>query len=76
MLKSAGAQLEFLKQESSVADFSTVEARLTGEDAHEASEKLEGACQREFERFLAEKDAKHNWGGLSRVTLDEGVSVW
>ena len=64
-----------MKQESSVADFSLVEARLCGDD-DAPSEKLEGACQREFERFLEEKDGGHDWGGLSRVVLDEGVSIW
>ena len=76
MIESANAELEFLKQESSVADFPTVERRLSDEDAQEASEKHVGACQREFERFLEEKDAGHDWGGLSRIVLDEGVSVW
>ena len=74
-LKACGGAIKVLQQGSSVEEYAQVEAKLAADD-QVPSEKVKGYLQREFANFLNDYDKKQDWGGLSRIVLGEGVSVW
>ena len=75
VLRSCESGIEFLKQPSSVHAYAEVEAKLAAKE-ETPSDKTKGFLQRKFKKFVEDYDEHHDWAGLNRLVLSEGISVW
>ncbi len=75
VIDGCGSTIDFLRQGSSVEDYALVEEKLAKKDG-QPTEKVKGYLQREFKKFVDEKDPDHDWAGLDRIILDEGIGIW
>ena len=75
VIDGCGSTVDFLRQGSSVEDYALVEEKLAAKDG-QPTEKVKGHLQREFKKFVDENDPDHDWAGLDRIILDEGIGIW
>ena len=68
--------MDFLKQPSSVHAYAAVEEKLAAKDKDTPSDKAKGYLQRQYKKFVDDYDKDHDWAGLSRIILGEGISIW
>ena len=76
LLESTKGGMDFLKQPSSVHAYAAVEEKLAAKDKDTPSDKAKGYLQRQYKKFVDDYDKDHDWAGLSRIILGEGISIW
>ena len=76
LLESTKSGMDFLKQPSSVHAYAAVEEKLAAKDKDTPSDKAKGYLQRQYKKFVDDYDKDHDWAGLSRIILGEGISIW
>ena len=76
VLESTKGGIDFLQQPSSVHAYALVEEKLAAKDKDTPSDKAKGYLQRQYKKFVDDYDKDHDWAGLSRIILGEGISIW